>query len=214
VRRGRGQEGATGVERVPCPERGWLGQGLAPRKGWARAMGMAGVGVVMVDLVMLMRRMPSLGAADAQGLRATCPLRGAGRQSRMGWVGGAMADPGLLGDGSGPAEAQTGDRGWSRFGSASPDADSGLIRRNNYEDRPLSTLVIDQTLQRSSAPVRVDRRTAAARPLPPAAGARRGRQWCCCGAGLRITSASNPRFSADAFIDYHPLYPGFLSLEQ
>jgi hypothetical protein len=64
----------------------------------------------MVDLVMLMRRMPSLGAADAQGLRATCPLRGAGRQSRMGWVGGAMADPGLLGDGSGPAEAQTGAR--------------------------------------------------------------------------------------------------------
>jgi hypothetical protein len=140
VRRGRGQEGATGVERVPCPERGWLGQGLAPRKGWARAMGMAGVGVVMLDLVMLMRRMPSLGAADAQGLRATCPLRGAGRRSRMGWVGGAMADPGLLGDGSGPAEAQTGDRGWSRLESASPDADSGLIRRNRYEERPRSTL--------------------------------------------------------------------------
>jgi hypothetical protein len=140
VRRGRGQEGATGVERVPCPERGWLGQGLAPRKGWARALGMAGVGVVMLDLVMLMRRMPSLGAADAQGLRATCPLRGAGRRSRMGWVGGAMGDPGLLGDGSGPAEAQTGDRGWSRFGSASPDAVSGLIRRNSYEERPRSTL--------------------------------------------------------------------------
>ena len=138
VRRGRGQEGATGVERVPCPERGWLGQGLAPRKGWARAMGMPGVGVVMLDLVMLMRRMPSLGAADAQGLRATCPLRGAGRRSRMGWVGGAMADPGLLGDGSGPAEAQTGDRGWSRFGSASPDGDSGLIRRNSFEDHPRS----------------------------------------------------------------------------
>lgn len=128
VRRGRGQEGATGVERVPCPERGWLGQGLAPRKGWDRALGMAGVGVVMVDLVMLMRRMPSLGAADAQGHPATCPLCGAGRRSRMGWVGGAMGDPGLLGDGSGPAEAQTGDRGWSRFGSVSPDADSELIR--------------------------------------------------------------------------------------
>ena len=55
VRRGRGQEGATGVARVPCPERGWLGQGLTPRKGWARAMGMPGVGVVMVELVMLMR---------------------------------------------------------------------------------------------------------------------------------------------------------------
>ncbi len=57
-----------------------------------------------------------------------------------GWVGGAMADPGLFGDGSGPAEAQTGDRGWSRFGSASPDGDSGLIRRNSFEDRPRSTL--------------------------------------------------------------------------
>ena len=55
VRRGRGQEGATGMARVPCPVRGWLGQGLAPRKGWARAMGMAGFGVVMVDWVMLMR---------------------------------------------------------------------------------------------------------------------------------------------------------------
>jgi hypothetical protein len=62
----------------------------------------------MLDLVMLMLRMPSLGAADAQGLQTTCPLRGAGCRSRMGWVGGAMAGPGLLGDGSGPAEAQTG----------------------------------------------------------------------------------------------------------
>jgi len=139
VRRGRGQEGATGVARVPCPERGWLGQGLAPRKGWARAMGMPGVGVVMVDLVMLMRWMPSMGAADAQGLRASCPLRGAARRGRMGWVGVAMVDPGFLGDGSGPAEAQTGDRGWSRFGSANPDGDSGLIRRNSFEDQPRST---------------------------------------------------------------------------
>ncbi len=134
VRRGRGQEGATGVARVPCPERGWLGQGLTPRKVWARAMGMPGVGVVMVDLVMLMRWMPSMGAADAQGLRATCPLRGADRRGRMGWVGGAMADPGLLGDGSGLAEAQMGDRGWSRFGSADPDGDSGLVWRDGVED--------------------------------------------------------------------------------
>lgn len=55
MRRGRGQEGAAAVARVPCPVRSWLGQGLAPRKGWARAMGMAVFGVVMVGLVMLMR---------------------------------------------------------------------------------------------------------------------------------------------------------------
>ena len=77
------------MARVPCPERGWLGQGLAPRKGWARAVGMPGVGVVMVGLVMLMRGLPAVdalkGAADAQGLRAACPLRGAARRGRMGW---------------------------------------------------------------------------------------------------------------------------------
>ena len=89
LRRGRGQEGATGMARVPCPARGWLGQGLAPRKGWARAMGMPGVGVVMVGLVMLMRWIRAVdalkGAAGAQGLRAACPLRGAARRGRMGW---------------------------------------------------------------------------------------------------------------------------------
>lgn len=111
VRRGRGQEGAAGVARVPGPIRGWLGQGLVPRTGWARAVGMPGVGVVMVGLVMLMRKMPSRGAADTHGLRATVPLRGAARRGRMGWVGWAMVDPRFLGDRSGPAEAQTEDRG-------------------------------------------------------------------------------------------------------
>ena len=53
VRRGRGQEGAAAVACGPCPERGRLGQGLAPREGWARAMGMPGVVVVMVCLVMV-----------------------------------------------------------------------------------------------------------------------------------------------------------------
>ena len=56
---------------------------------------------------------------------------------RMGWCW-AMADPGFLGDGSGPAEAQTEDRGWSRFGSAGPDGDSGLIWRAHVEDHPRS----------------------------------------------------------------------------
>ena len=138
VRRGRGQEGATGVARVPCAERGWLGQGLAPRKGWARAMEMPWVGVVMVGLVMLMRWMPSKGlrVPMASGRLARC----AGLLAGAGWVGvgWAKADPGLLGDGSGPAEAQTGDRGWSRFGSAGPDGDSGLVRRDSFEDHPRS----------------------------------------------------------------------------
>ena len=66
---------------------------------------------------------------------------GVGLLAGTGWggVGWAMADPGFLGDGSGPAEAQTGDRGWSRFGSASPDGDCELVWREGFEERPRST---------------------------------------------------------------------------
>ena len=108
-RRGRGQKGAAGVACGACPERGRLGQGLAPRRGWARAMGMAGVGLVMVGLVMEVGWMPWIGAAGPNGHRAACPLSGSGlcplrggcSPGRMGWSW-ARADPGFLGDGSGP----------------------------------------------------------------------------------------------------------------
>ena len=195
VRRGRGQEGATSVARVPCPERGWLGQGLAPRKGWARAMGMPGVGVVMVGLVMLMRWIPVVDAL--KGLRVPKASRRlarcAGLFAGAGWVGWAMADPGLLGDGSGPAEAQTGDRGWWRFGSAGPDRDSGLVRRDSFEDQPRSAPVrTNPTAFRRPCPGGSP--NGAAWPLSPATGAPRGRPWCCCVAGF-YTSAAKSEFA-------------------
>lgn len=102
VRRGRGQEGAGAVARVPGVERRWLGQGLAARNGWARAMGMAGIGLVMVGsvMVMVMRWLPSIGAAGPNGHRATGPLRGAARQAGSGGDG-----PGAIPGCSGMAPA-------------------------------------------------------------------------------------------------------------
>jgi hypothetical protein len=171
-RRGRGQKGAAGVACGACPERGRLGQGLAPRRGWARAMGMAGVGLVMVGLVMEVGWMPWIGAAGPNGHRAACPLsrgglcplRGGCSPGRMGW-GWARADPGFLGDGSGPAEAQTEDRGWSRFGSAGPDGDSGLVWRGGFEDQPRSTPDLRNPTG-LGAPNQADRRTAPPRCCP------------------------------------------------
>ena len=84
------------MARVPCSVRGRLGQGLAFREGWARAMGMAGVGVVMVCWVRVVGWMPSIGAASANGHRTTDPLRGAAR--RAGWAGvGLGRIPGFSG---------------------------------------------------------------------------------------------------------------------
>ena len=82
--------------------------------------------------------MPWIGAAGPNGHRAACLLRGGCSPDWMGW-GWARADPGFLGDGSGPAEAQTEDRGWSRFGGAGPDGDSGLFWRASFEDQPRTT---------------------------------------------------------------------------
>jgi len=76
------------------------------------------------------------GGMPAAGGRLVPAARGCA-PGRMEW-GWARADPGFLGDGSGPAEAQTEDRGWSRFGSAGPDGDSGLIWRAHVEDHPRS----------------------------------------------------------------------------
>jgi len=87
VRRGRGQEGAVAVAWGPGPERGRVGQGLAPREGWARAMGRPEVVVVMVGLDMVVWSMPSIGAAVANGLQAAFPLRGATRRAEWGVVG-------------------------------------------------------------------------------------------------------------------------------
>ena len=86
ARRGRGQEGAVAVAWDPCPERDRVGQGLAPREGWARAMGRPGVVVVMVGLDMVVWSMPSFGAVVANGLQAVCPLRGATRRAEWGGV--------------------------------------------------------------------------------------------------------------------------------
>ena len=93
VRRGRGQEGAAVVARMPWPEWGWLGQGLAPRTGWARALGMVEIGVVMVGLVMVMVGMPSLGPGALVGVWMACPFRGPAH--RDGWGrGGPWPIPG------------------------------------------------------------------------------------------------------------------------
>jgi len=51
----------------------------------------------MVDLVMMMRRMPSLGAADAQGLRASCPLWGLVAGAGWGGLVGRWPIPGCSG---------------------------------------------------------------------------------------------------------------------
>jgi len=96
VRRGRGQEGAVAVAWGPGPERGRVGQGLAPREGWARAMGRPGVVVVMVGLDMVVWSMPSIGAAVANGLQAAFPLRGATRRAEWGG-GGPWPIPGFSG---------------------------------------------------------------------------------------------------------------------
>jgi hypothetical protein len=51
VRRGRGQEGGAAAAWAPGAEWGWMGLGAGPREGWALAMGVAGIGFVMVDFV-------------------------------------------------------------------------------------------------------------------------------------------------------------------
>jgi len=127
--------------------------------------------------------MPSMGAADAQGLRATCPLRGADRRGRMGGLVGRWPIPGC----SGMAQALL-KRRWEIGAGRGSGARALMVilgwSGGTGSRISLDLLQIDQTLQRSGAPVRADRRMAAAKPLPRAVGARRGRQWCCCGAGV------------------------------
>jgi len=162
---GSRRRGAAGDRREPLP---WRGVPVRNGTGWARGSppGRGGPGPWGGLVLWLSWSVWTwwCGRCPRSGLQwptvsrrfARCAGLLAGPNGVGCW---AMADPGFLGDGSGPAEAQTEDRGWSRFGSAGPDGDSGLIWRAHVEDQP-RPLRINQTLHGSCAPVWADRRTA------------------------------------------------------